>query len=527
MKNFSLPLPTFFLIIYLFPWEPCISQDNIKFDNFKLLSDISNLSSVEGRAGNRNGKIDFGERITMQIALKAVKGDFISTSAFITTNDPYVNIITKKISYEDIAEGSTLYGVENLLLDISSEAPHLHRAEIDLEILDSRKRDTEGNYIPFKDSFTFTINRVGPIQYGGAIIDDDNIGQSQGNGNMIIEKSDGRIEIPLVLRNLGVATVTNAVVRLTTSRNYVTIIEDTHKYPAIESGSDGVTPSDYVFILNESAPQSVPFLPMKLEITGNYGGTTYSWVHEFRLGQFFGELKVNVEPADAEVFVSHRRQGEGNMTLSKIPVDDFVEITMKKQGYQTETLLVPVKENQTTAVNVRMVKEFTPELPLPELNLAKWEDYYRQPVLLPESKKVVSGGMILFGSGLMSLGALGHKGVLNNEKSKNPTASIIFVHTCLTLPGALSIILSFKDDYKKDKPLNDNINKNIAAIGEQRRIASEKAEEANKTRRETYFNTRSAREKRNEEIRLKNEEEQEKRSVTFRIGNGTIVDLTK
>ncbi len=485
MKN----LQSFFSLIVLFVLfsvTHVFSQDKIIFHDYKLLNDVSLIKTVEGLAGNRNGNIDFGERITLQLSLRAVKGDFISTSAFVSSSDPYVNVITSKVSYNDISEGSVLPGNEHLVIDISPDAPHLHKAIINLKIMDSRKRDENGEYLVFADNFTITIHRVGPIQYGGAIIDDDNIGQSQGNGNMIIEKSDGRIEIPLILRNTGRANVTDTVVKFSSLRDYVTIIEDTHRYASIKAGADGYTPSDYVFFLNDAAPQSVSFLPVKLQISGKYGGYDYNWIHDFRLGQFYGQLNVNVEPADAELIVNRKKEGTGQVRLTKVPVDEFIVITAKKDGYRTETFFVPVREDQTTRVDVIMMKDMVEELPLPNLNLVKWESYYKKPVLLPENKKVVNKGYLFTGIALTSLGVWGHNYAYNRENYEPPIGNIISTHIFITTPGVLLSIMAFTGKIKKDKPITKNINQNIIAIGEQQKAARERAEEVNKSRRELF-----------------------------------------
>lgn len=514
MKRKKILIMLLILSILVLNCKLLVSQDSIVFNNFNLISDVSNLSTVEGLAGNRNNNIDFGERITLQIGLKALSGDFISTSVFITSKDPYITIKTPKINFDDIKQGEILFGTENLVIDISNEAPHRHNAKISLEIMDSRKKDVNGNYIVFEDEFTITISRVGPIQYGGAIIDDDNIGQSQGNNNMIIEKSDGRIEIPLFLKNIGKATVTDARVTLVSNRNYVTIFENTHQYDFIRSSGDGSTPADYVFSLNNAAPESVPYLPMKLEITGNYEEYIYKWTHEFRLGQFFGKLKINTEPLDAEIIINKRNEGKGMVNLAKVPVDNFVEIEIRKFGYQTETLIVPVVEDKLTDVTVVLAKNAEAKLDLPELNLEKWENYYQEPILLASSKKVLHKGYFWSAIGTAAVG------FTVSALMENPGVAS-FTGIC---SGGL-LLASISN--MKEKKIHENIVNNFRSISEQQKIASDKAEEENKKLREEYYTKREEIDKINAEIEIRNALEQAKRKVEYRVGNESLIKIPK
>lgn len=501
-----------------------LSQEAIVFEDYKLVSDVANYNTVEVLAGDRNGNIDIGERITMKVGLTAKAGDFISTSVFITSSDPYVVIHTPKINFNDIEKGKTIYGNEELVLDIDANTPHMHKVSLLLKIMDSQKRDSNGEYVEFLDSIELIVNHVGPIQYGGAVIDDDNIGQSEGNNNMEIERIDGRIEIPLFLKNMGEATVSDALVKLVAKQPYVNIIEDTLVYDHIESSGDGFTPADYVFSLSNTAPASAPYLNMKLEITGLYNDHEYKWSHDFRLGRFFGSLKVSATPEDAQIIINDKFEGRGYAEIPKMPINNFVEIVVSKPGYETESFTVPVEEALSTEVMVHLMMKEQELLPVPQLNLKSWEDLYRSPHLLPRSKKVVNGGYFFGG---LALVGLAYPANIAASGSETPGGSMAMANLMLTVPGITLMILSFSDEFKKEKPLRDNINKNMKEINERQELARKQAIETNKILTKEYEENLRETKKRNTEIQQQNESEQAKRVVEYRIGNERTVKIER
>ncbi|MBU4485902.1 MAG: formylglycine-generating enzyme family protein [Candidatus Delongbacteria bacterium] len=273
-----------FMILFLL--TGLVFCDTIKVSSTRIKVDEAIIKSPQYlAAGDKNGLIDSGEKISLEIALQATLGDFISTSAKISSNDQYIKIITSKVDYNDIQQGRSVWGNNPLVFEIKPDCPHKHVVEFDVKIYDSNKRDPNNRYIEFIEKLKVTVNKVGPIEYSGAIIDDDDIGQSQGNDNKIIEKSDGNIEIPLRLINKGDADVKDARVKLSTESRDIKILESEKPYNLIKGASEAWTPADYLFkVEDNSKVNKIYYLPLKLEITGYFEGYKYDWVHEFGIG---------------------------------------------------------------------------------------------------------------------------------------------------------------------------------------------------------------------------------------------------
>ncbi|MBN2789195.1 MAG: hypothetical protein JXR69_03320 [Candidatus Delongbacteria bacterium] len=518
------------------------TTDDIKVSNIKLISDKAVVKEpFYLTAGDNNGNIDAGEQINLGISLKAVIGDFISASVKFNSDDEYLKIKTKKINFNDISQGASIQGNNPLIVEINPECPHEHKIVINLKIYDSNKKDNSNRYLVFKDSIKLTVSKVGPIEFSGAIIDDDDIGQSEGNGNQIIEKSDGDIEIPLVLKNRGKADVSNAEVKLTSQERWINISENVKTYSNIPAASEGGTPADYVFKLHSSAPSySVPFVPMRLRITGFYGPYKYNWIHDFKLGKFFGKLNITVNPSDAEIYVNNEFRNSGSLNEKK-PIDDY-KIKISKYGYIDEEFEIPVKEDKTTYVEVNLgeklnkgkdLKSFSEYNYGYDYNLKKytWQDFYEEPYKLKENRKsyTCKNMYIVLGS-LCVLPGIMSQGDEEEDQRQIGVGAIVI--------GIGLYLYSFIDDHSyKPVPISYNIDKNrekeeiakrkaeAKAKSKNDMIALEKEQKIAEGKRKIYDENEKIK-KENKSIEIRNKLSIKKREVKYKIDNGYFNDIT-
>jgi hypothetical protein len=145
------------------------------------------------------------------------------------------------------------------------------------------KIDEFGNNaeIPNYDiSFTViqTCDDVGPLHYDSHLIDDDSIGESNGNGDGIVDCGE-TIELNITLANQGTDAATGVVASISTTDPYVTITDSHEDYPDIAGGGTGEDLEDFGFVVDPATPDEhgTHFV---LNITAANGG---SWSNVFEV----------------------------------------------------------------------------------------------------------------------------------------------------------------------------------------------------------------------------------------------------
>ncbi|MFC2055408.1 M6 family metalloprotease domain-containing protein [Chloroflexota bacterium] len=140
----------------------------------------------------------------------------------------------------------------------------------------------DNNVIPSYDislAVVQTCINVGPLVYNSHTIDDDNSGNSSGNGDGVANCGE-TIELYVDLFNQGSGVATGVNASISTSDPYVTwIINTSSDYPDIPGGSTGTNSDDFDFDLDPSTPNghSIQF---NLDITTSNGGP---WSDTFSL----------------------------------------------------------------------------------------------------------------------------------------------------------------------------------------------------------------------------------------------------
>lgn len=118
---------------------------------------------------------------------------------------------------------------------------------------------------------TLSLTTIGPLVYDSHTVDDDNNGQSSGDGDGIVECGE-TIELYVTLRNQGDGTATGVNSTISTSDPYVTWLYNTDSgYPDISGGGTGTNSNDFDFAVDPTIPHG-HLIQFDLDISASNGG---------------------------------------------------------------------------------------------------------------------------------------------------------------------------------------------------------------------------------------------------------------
>lgn len=113
---------------------------------------------------------------------------------------------------------------------------------------------TAHNYLPVEDTLTVTANPNQHIRFKGMTIDDDDAGESRGNGNEQIEAGD-TIELVVELENNGLTAARGVKANISSASPYVTITTAQADYGTIAAGQTKTSQSKYVIQTDKDMPE--------------------------------------------------------------------------------------------------------------------------------------------------------------------------------------------------------------------------------------------------------------------------------
>jgi hypothetical protein len=120
------------------------------------------------------------------------------------------------------------------------------------------------------------ISPAGPYMvYVGSEIDDDNLGESQGDGEGDVDVCE-TIELPVMLKNLGDSTGIQVDATLATTHPLITITDDYEHYGDILSGDSAFCLDDFDFWVSPEVPDG-EVVSFSLEITAQNGSGPWSY----------------------------------------------------------------------------------------------------------------------------------------------------------------------------------------------------------------------------------------------------------
>jgi hypothetical protein len=338
-----------------------------------------------------------------------------------------VEILNSRIIYEDMAEGTRRTGGSPLevVIDYRSgqEPPHGHVINFSVVISDSHHRKADGTYDTRLASLSIPVNNVGPLAFGGAIVDDDRVGSSQGDGDRVIERGES-IEIPLFVRNSGLVDLERVTVTLDTAEDYVEITDDTLEYSSLPAAQVRGTPADFDFRVLEGAPAQIRSLPMTLTLDGyaREAQASYRWVHAFELGTFLGSVRIDTEPPDSDVIILSVQipqpnpielAGAAPLDRGDLPAGRYT-LEANRDGFVATTANFAIEDGKTTHIRLPLKKPLQSSLTAADMERSlrpevAWRPSIPSvPQILPEKRRTDStlGNVLLVATGIGAVVAL-------------------------------------------------------------------------------------------------------------------------
>ncbi len=124
-----------------------------------------------------------------------------------------------------------------------------------------------------------TVEVIAPsgpyLVYRGCMIDDDNLGESQGNGDGDVDIGE-TIELPVMLKNLGDSTALGVNASLSIADPRVTITDDYEEYGDIPAGDSTYCLDDFDFMVSGEI-QDGEVLSFNLDITAQNGSGYWNY----------------------------------------------------------------------------------------------------------------------------------------------------------------------------------------------------------------------------------------------------------
>ena len=184
-----------------------------------------------------NGKANAGELLEYRLTITNASLDpRLSSSAFCYTYDPWVTVINRELMLPVMKPGETRTLPDTLLVLVSPDAPAEHRAQLFLEIGDTRLDSShEGRPVYRAFYITFTNPGIGRVEFSFDAVDDDSWGESDGNGNGIAEWSE-RVELTAHVLNYGPDTMRDTHLQMQSSSSLVKVV------PAVTAASGNIPP---------------------------------------------------------------------------------------------------------------------------------------------------------------------------------------------------------------------------------------------------------------------------------------------
>jgi len=246
-------------------------------------------------AGNGDGIADPGETIELHVELINT-GAFTATyvQACISEDSPYVDGFLDNTcsGYGDVPGGGTAVNWDDFDFTIDPAAPAGHTIHFDLVI-----SATNGG--PWFSSFDIGgSGEVGPIILTDIIIDDDDSGQSVGNGDGQVNPGE-IIELYVEVGNAGSETLFSVQGCISVTSLYVEVLTSCVTYGDISGGGLAINPDPFVTAVDINAPDGY-LIHLCLDLDAANGGP---WAGCFDILVESPPLGValRVEPSDQDV----------------------------------------------------------------------------------------------------------------------------------------------------------------------------------------------------------------------------------
>ncbi|SYZ71974.1 hypothetical protein TRIP_C20089 [Candidatus Zixiibacteriota bacterium] len=210
--------------------------------------------STGGTLGNNNGRIEAGERIGLLVTVQnqsfaAATNCFVKISSGDTSQ---IRVISDSVYIGTVISGGWAVASANLVLEVDA-------ALADQKVFGKLNFLLGKTGVDYSEDHQILINAP-VLRKDAHVIDDDNLGFSDGNGNGIIESGE-IIELPINLRNDGFGDIDgiSAVLSSTDPNLSFFSLVDSVYYGEILAKSVKNNSSPFVFSYNGTPGSSIPF----------------------------------------------------------------------------------------------------------------------------------------------------------------------------------------------------------------------------------------------------------------------------
>jgi hypothetical protein len=214
--------------------------------------------------GDGDGYVEPGETIELKVKLKNT-GDAEANNvyAILSTTTSWITITDNYAGYGNIPAGSIKECNDEYVFHVGNPGGKLAEViyvRFDLDIHSNEGTWSDYFYIPM-----YPGGGTPNLEYYDHEIDDDNYGESSGDGDGKAEEGE-TIEMPVWLKNTGNEDAHNVYAYISTSSSYITITDDYETYPDIPAGSTKVCNDDFGFYVNTGLGSLDGILYVKIDI---------------------------------------------------------------------------------------------------------------------------------------------------------------------------------------------------------------------------------------------------------------------
>jgi hypothetical protein len=163
-------------------------------------------------------------------------------------------------------------------------------------------------------NFRDSSGNVGPLDYDSHLVDDDNLDNSSGDDDGIVDCGE-TIELYVDLFNQGADPAVSIVATISTSDPYITFLFNTSSnYPDIPGGSTGTNFDDFDFAVDPATPDG-HIINFDLDITAANGGP---WSDSFAVPVTCGVPEIEVAPPTFSVTLGVDEIHVETLTISNL-----------------------------------------------------------------------------------------------------------------------------------------------------------------------------------------------------------------
>lgn len=309
--------------------QPFIDTVSVAFPGGPFL--ILNNFEINDSNGNANGKVDFGETISLDVEIKNTGSSPANqTTATLTANDTNIVITKGTHNWGDIPAFDSIMQIGAFSFTVNDLIPDQHKVYFYLEI-----QDTTGNV--FKEIISITLNA--PDLMIGSYFVDDHI---SGNNNGRLDPGE-TADIIIPSFNNGHCNADSAIGVLLCNNSVINLVNTTYEFYVLFSNSS----KNSVFTVNVSSQ-----VPVATMVELNYTLSSGLFQTQKSFFPFIGQVSEDWESGD---FSRYNWQHSGNKPWVITNIDPYEGLYSAKSGniidLEVSTLLISFEVSEDDSIS--------------------------------------------------------------------------------------------------------------------------------------------------------------------------------